>query len=321
MYYLSLTQSGTNVSGYLSAIRPDNQGSTSAENFPVNGSTDDAYLTLVASRLLNLFNVTLTGRRDGANIVLTWPTDSGSVAVVKGTPTTERQFNETLTVWRAELDANYKKRISAEATARAQEEAWQNAGKAVVHSASKLSDDIESLRAQVQEINQTLSSLRRMASNEQTVLENMHKHLDIEKNHAAVRPMTCYQANGTVAYDYNGTLSYDFNGSLNYERMQFGPASKKLDALLSGVSASVEQSQRDRRALDAAIAVPHPKQTINAKPGDEEGPIATLLTTAAAAQKEFGTLKATDATILNTATGYMTEGKSIMESAQALVKC
>ena len=106
MQYLSLTQTGPAVSGFLIVVRQAGSG-TSSETHEVSGSAESDSFTIRTTRL-----GTMTGRREGQNLAVTFPNSSGQVATTIFTPTSEASFNQALADW------NQRQRDAAAALAR-----------------------------------------------------------------------------------------------------------------------------------------------------------------------------------------------------------
>ena len=64
LYYLSLTQAGNAISGYLTIATPNGRGSTQSQTISVQGNADGGAVTLVASFREN---VSITGHRIGSD--------------------------------------------------------------------------------------------------------------------------------------------------------------------------------------------------------------------------------------------------------------
>ena len=85
--FLSLTQSGNTVTGYLTIVVPDGQGSTKAETISLQGTTDGDAITLNANYFFG--NAVITGRRTGNQLVLSNATQSGQIESTVLTPASQ----------------------------------------------------------------------------------------------------------------------------------------------------------------------------------------------------------------------------------------
>lgn len=116
LHYLSLTQTGDMVNGYMIQVQPDQMGSTQGENISVHGNVDKDAVTLMAKSFLELANVTMTGRRDGEQVILTYPTNSGTVASLVFVPASQNKFNEVVSVWQKQLADTYQQQLDSPRT-------------------------------------------------------------------------------------------------------------------------------------------------------------------------------------------------------------
>ena len=126
MVFLSTTQTGSAVSGFLVNVVPDGRGGTTSQTVAVDGSADSDTVTLRAKAVLGLINVTLSGRADGRRLVLSSSSSSGRIESLTFSRSTQESFNARLTEWQASLSAQHEQeeaaRITAESRARAERE-------------------------------------------------------------------------------------------------------------------------------------------------------------------------------------------------------
>jgi hypothetical protein len=333
LVFLSLTQTGNEVSGYYIYVNCTKEGYSSSVS--AHGVVDGDSITLNFGGELGFF-ITATGSKIGNKIILTFPSASGTGTVVTLTfiPSSRDAFNHAVAVCRDEVEQQQQSIRATEQAVRATEEAQAQAtqiaiaGKEKVKElASKLYDSIEVIKQSTQRIKDGLDDVKDALSEEQSVIETMRAHLEEEKQHASVRPMTCYQANAVVAHDYNATLKHDYDASLSYFRNIFASVLKKLESELFKVEANERTARniaRDLKQIMRTATYPLPDLTscewwtCYSRPGDEEGPIADYLAAAATALKELPALKAADADVLKTADGIMAEGKSVLDAVQAM---
>jgi len=99
IWFLSLTQTGQVVNGYALVVEPDEAGVLSQQQLSVSGTTDGTYLALTIGDLL-FGSISMTGAKEGDDLVLTFPTDEGGLGTAVFTETSPEQFNEALTNWR-----------------------------------------------------------------------------------------------------------------------------------------------------------------------------------------------------------------------------
>jgi len=359
--FLSLTQTGNEVSGYFIHVTcctdevyycnkvtgecDDELYDESSQertvvrkvhsyDVAVHGVVVGDSITLNFGWGKNLTFASATGHKVGNKIILTYPSGTGTVATFTFVPSSQDAFNQAVVALRDEATRQQQAIRATEQAVRATEEAQAQAtqiaiaGKEKVKElASKLYDSIEVIKQSTQRIKDGLDDVKDALSEEQSVIETMRAHLEEEKQHAAVRPVTCYQANFVVDYDYHSVLDYDYNSTLPYFRNIFASVLKKLESELFKVEANERTARNiawDLKQIMESGLYPLPDftecdwGTCYSRPGDEEGPIADYLAAAATALKELPALKAADADVLKTADGIMAEGKSVLDAVQAM---
>lgn len=336
LQFLSLTQSGNTVSGYLLHVRGYWPGGVSGTTFSVQGTVDGDAITLSFSSCGLVIGCAVigsaTGRKSGDTIVLTLPTESGTVDTLTFTPASQDTFNRAV----AEFHQDQQRQAQATQIAIDTQE-WikkdreQNEQR-IKNGASALHDSIYAIQDSVQTLKSNLDSIKLDLSNEQIEIKDMQADLEKEAQDAAVRPLTCYQV-GSVQYDYT-SVNYHHD-SLSSYRKAFSEDVMRLESELSKVKANIVRAQRAAQDLERAMRTskyPLPDLTkcdwcflcspvCYSQPGDEEGPIADYQAAADAASKELSSLKAADAAILKTADNIMAEGKSVLEAVKTQINC
>jgi PDZ domain len=101
MDFLSLTQSGNEVNGFLTNITPDGRGGTHVNNIALKGTSDSDAVTLSSSSIFG--GVVYTARLTDNQLTLSFPTNSGVVGVVTMTPASEIEFDGVLGLWQSDL--------------------------------------------------------------------------------------------------------------------------------------------------------------------------------------------------------------------------
>jgi hypothetical protein len=98
LLYLSLTQTAQTISGYMISVEPDTDGTLTSEQFRVEGVTDGTALTLVVGDWLS-GQLTMSGSKDGDDLVLSYPTSSGAIETAVFVSATPDTFNQALADW------------------------------------------------------------------------------------------------------------------------------------------------------------------------------------------------------------------------------
>lgn len=100
LLYLSLTQAGQFVSGYMLVVEPDTNGTLTNEQFTVEGSTNGESVSLVIGSWLS-GQVTMSGSKQDSDLYLSYPTDSGEIETVHFVSAAPDAFNQVLSEWQA----------------------------------------------------------------------------------------------------------------------------------------------------------------------------------------------------------------------------
>lgn len=300
IFLLTLIQTKDTVSGSLIIAKPDGNGRMDSDTLPLRGTTDGNAITLTADRLFG--ELIINGRKEGVNVVLMFPTSSGSISNLTLIPTTENDYNGLLKQWQEELAAMHLERET------------------LTKLANALSDDIDTIKATG--IKGDMIDIKSALADEQSALIELENDLGQLKNDASLRPMTCYQANQTVRYDFEQTLGYDYRQTLGYANNQFQTAVNQLEERLSKVESMVAKIKKEREIFDQAIkASKFPLPKFSVEPGEDTSALQQYQSIATSSRNELPTLKSETDKILNKANNIMREGKLVMEKAQSIANC
>lgn len=103
LMYLSLTQVGETLSGYTVLVQPsvDEEAgdALSSRTYAVEGVTDGTAITLSVDG-----RITMTGTRQGADLVFSYATEAGEVVTDVFVPVSPEVFNQALASWEAEFE-------------------------------------------------------------------------------------------------------------------------------------------------------------------------------------------------------------------------
>lgn len=108
--FLNLVQTGNTVRGYLIIITPNASvngsiptasGSTKSTTISLTGTADGNAFYLSKTTLLN--NWEFTGRREGNQVILSYPSQSGQIGSRIMTPASQQEFNSLLYDWQGTL--------------------------------------------------------------------------------------------------------------------------------------------------------------------------------------------------------------------------
>lgn len=325
VYLLELVQSGNKISGYMQGAEIDNDEVT-ITRLAVEGSVSaDAIVLNASAPPFNIQSYTIVGRRVNSGIILNFPNRSGRIEAVTFAAAPVNTFNEAVDA----LRQISKRRIQATQQARAIAEDRERNDQKIKDLAGQLNASISVIIDSTKRIKDQLGYLRERLDGEQSAIQELQSVLEEEKREADVRPMTCYQALGVVGHLYNGKMAYYYNGRLGYYRALFAAKLKELESELSEVETRTERAQGIAQTLEQAMkSSPYPLPDLTRRglltrystPGDEKGPVADYRAAADAAREELRQLQAADADLLETADRVMAEGKTVLESAQAICK-
>lgn len=305
--YLVLTQTQGGVSGSLISVIPDKKEGTSGQNLSLHGTSDGNVISL------NAGNLTLNGRKEGENILLMFPNNSGIISTIIFSPGSETAFNEIVKNLRdlylvsIQADQETDKRKTTEKDK-------------LVKLAEALANDVSIIKnAKIKEqFNDIVSAL----NNEFVSSKKLEDDFAILQHDASVRPMTCYQAQQTVGYDYNQSIGYDYNQDLRYANNQYKNAIKRLEDSLSKVDTMNEKITHQAQELSQAIKQSQfPLPQLKIMPGDELIALEQYKIQTNSARIELPNLKTKNEKLLSKAREIIIDGKKVMDSAQKLVIC
>lgn len=307
MMYLMLTQTQEVVSGSLMVVSPDSKGGTESQTVPLHGVADRDAITMTVKRLFG--DSMVSGRTQGEQIVLMFPSKSGFISTVTFVPASESEFNMILTDWRKQLASTYgeTQRIKV------QQDRQQKLARA-------LAADVTAIKHT--RIPGDLNDVKQALASERSALRELEGRLTHLKRLAAVRPMTCYHARSTVGYAFRSELMYTYRSVLGYADRQFQDAVKRLEERLSRVENNVARIKHEAQELNQSIKLTQGALTkLDIMPGEELPAIEEYQVIAASVRKELQTLKLENERILNRAKEIVREGRAVMEKAQSLITC
>ncbi len=310
IYFLSITQTGNEVAGFLNNVNPDGKGGTKATTLSLNGTTDSDVVTLYASSTGRVYTLSKTSAEDGSlGFVFSFPTDSGQIAAHEVTPASQYEFNSLLATWQAAMSD--------------QEQVTQD----ILAKSKTLDEWINHIEQATGSFNDSIGSLQEILSpginygnfyTESSDIQGIRDELVTVKDKAAVKQMSCSDIE-SVDY-YYGSMKYNYD-ELGKRRGEFAKEVSSLEASLSQVEAYITETQDAAQVLDEAIKNSAYPYGVEPFPGDELAPISSYQAAADAARNQLPDLKATDAANQTTADSLMAEGKSVLDGAKALVNC
>lgn len=305
---LNLVQSENALSGFLTVVRPDGQGATKGETYPVAGSVDGQTMTITANALL--FRLPITGRRQGNDLVLSLPSSTGAVQSVTLEASTQDQFNQTVAAWTPSLSEDRQRAMAAEA-----------AQADLRGRADTLRDAIDGITADTTRLVTSVDAARRSLADEDAAMADLGAKLAEVKSLAAKRPMERYHACQTVRYSYEQTMSYVYRRTLRYHRDQFERNRQEVDGVLGRATPRIDAARGAAETLQALLVSVPPRGRLAAAPGDEVMSITAHQAQADISRGEIADLvKKHDANLV-TANGLMEQGQAALDGALSLVRC
>lgn len=106
LFYLSLTQSASDVSGYAVIVEPNTDSEASdvlaSQTLNVEGIATNTSVTLVIGDSVS-GQITMTGSEQGDSLMMTYPTTTGEISTVTFQPTDRHAFNQIVSDWRSDV--------------------------------------------------------------------------------------------------------------------------------------------------------------------------------------------------------------------------
>jgi hypothetical protein len=307
LLFLTLTQSGHQLSGALTITAPDGKGSTAASVADVTGSIEGGNIDLKAGGLH------LNGTQQVGAIVLTAPSTTGYRVTFRYKPTTEDDFNKLLTIWRQNLSMAH----SAEAKDAAAQRAENDNIKAL---SRELTTDVGNVRDTG--IPYELAQMETGTKEQKAALAQIQKDLEALKREAEVRPMTRYQACQTVQYAFRQTMTYSYINTLGYAVKTYREGRAKLEKRLANSPEIAAKLTRDADALQQALRLA--KYTVQTNVASVDGARAELSkyrALGADAQARIPILQATVDNLIAEAKALMEEGNVIATEVSQRANC
>lgn len=210
---LNLIQTKDTVTGSLIVAKPNGNGGMHSDTLPIRGTTDGNVITLTVDRFFE--DLVINGKKEGKDVVLMPPVDSGKISRLTAKPTTENDYNTLLNQWQAEFAEISKEK-----------EELAKLDKALFNDTNAIKNA---------DIKGEMLNIKSALANEQSALHELENNLDKLVHDALIRPMTCYQANQVVKYDFEQVIGYNYKQNFQYANNQFQTALQRVEEELSNV--------------------------------------------------------------------------------------
>lgn len=321
MGWLSLTQSGVNVSGSIISVEPDGKGNTKATTNSVTGTTDGgSALSLTTGSFLGTAGVSFSGRRTGDQIALTYPDKTGQLQTATYHASSQATFNNALAAWQAQLATAQAEADRQAAQQKATEQRNSDLAQVVKLDASLLRAWIVNLTSYNSQLGSNIANAKDYLSAEQDTLKTLQDELATLQRDSK-EPLTQYQACSSVSYEFNSSMNYTFGNSLAYSRNNFAQIASTLDTQLAAVSGRIQSTQSASKELATAIAASPLVVTGITLPGDEAQTIKTYSATADSVAKQLTDLRATDSSTYAAAQNVMAQAQAIWNTVKTNHHC
>lgn len=307
LLFLTLTQSGHQLSGALTTTASDGKGGTAASVADVTGSIDGGNIDLKAGGLH------LNGTQQGGAIVLSAPTTTGYRLALRFMPTTEDDFNKLLTSWRQSLAIAHGAAVK-EAAAQMAENDY------ITALSRELTTDVGTLQGTG--IPYDLAQMETGIKAQHSALAQIQKDLEALKREAAVRPMTRYQACETVPYAFGQTMTYSYKDTLGYAVTTYREGKASLEKRLANSPVVAAKLTKDANALQQALGTAkYRPQTNVASVDGARAELSKYRALAADAQARIPKMQATVDDLIAQAKALMEEGKAVAADVGHRANC
>ncbi|MBI3522037.1 MAG: hypothetical protein HY071_02910 [Chloroflexi bacterium] len=321
MGWISLTQSGTSVSGSLISVEPDGKGNTKATTNPVTGTTDGgSALTITTGSFLGTTGISFSGRRSGDQIALTYPDKTGQLQTATYRAASQAAFNDALTAWQLELALAKTAADRAAADKKAQDDRNAALVQAVRDRSAELQSMINQLNSGTANRKSQILDAASSIKGEQSDLTQLQADFATFQKDSR-EPLDKYGACTTARYDFMTSMAYDFNTSLVYDRNSFARVAQTITTNLSVIEQRVAETQQAAKALADAIAASPLSVSGVLAPGVEQATIDTYRSTATSVATQLASLRATDASVFASAQDVMNQAQAIWNTVKANHGC
>jgi hypothetical protein len=238
---LSLRQADQGVKGFLVIAESTRDGKTSSKTITVEGFADADMLTLESKSFLNLSSVTFSGQLGQGRILLSFPTSSGRIQMIKFVRASEAEYNTRLAGWQHELRAAYLKKQSEERNAAVKRQKTE----AAVNSVAKLRHNIPVLAQAIEELKGDAPLTQHLSSCRNTLESLQRYNIDILRRSSST---TCSYLESQVDY---GRSQLDYLGS---QRSYFDDRANDIDEKTSELLNNVSELENLLAMLNGAAA-------------------------------------------------------------------
>lgn len=297
LIYVSITQAGSTVSGFMVLVSAADKGKTEKTTLALEGVADKTTVTLREKRFFG--DYVLTGRREGNGLILAFPGRGGSVIPETFVPTTESEYSNKLTEWQ-KLHTNIYKEQST-----------------ILKYASALTEQIGNIEKT--EIPKLLLEASKSLSDQKAVAASFQKRREhFQKITAMNGPARC-------DYVYSEVSSFFYSDISGYFYSDFSPVDMRYQQALSDISKRIEnapeviaKAKNDASLLKEALSkrrFPVPK--LPKLPDDEQRIFDGYITLAKNSASEIESIKAQYTSVANTVKVIMRESEhelKVMES-------
>jgi len=312
--YMTLAQAQDRLNGNFSVVSPNGRGGIENTTFSLEGLNGKDNFTLTAKEP-GFFGKTLllSGHKEGNKLLVTIPTPNGVPTTITLSPSTEASVNTTLTTWQAEISASYTKLRELQA----EQDFERNEFNKLT---SALNEEIRGIKQTG--IPQDAANAKAALLAENKGIQKIRQSSDKLKSDAAVRPMTCYQAEQRVRYDFEQGMQYHWEQSFKYGREQLARSITALrsrieygEKAISKLSILSENSRRFSENYPSRQPAIN-QQLAQAAPAKSQY-IALLDTT----KKDIKSWESEDTENVALATQLMKEGRSITDTTLRNTTC
>lgn len=301
--FLSLFQTGDELSGYWVTVKPDGGMGTTGETLPVQGLVNGDDLTLTLTGMFGSL-VIFTGSGDSCGIVLSWAAASGEIATVMFDAASKETFNQAVTDLEAaqaaateeQRYAEYLERLSSALFSHVEElnETSNWFGKQVIQA----SEDLERVESAIDKTQLAYVSLQEKAED---------------------RPGDCVQLS-SVQSKYDDVSAKSDN--VVFRQSQFKATVEAVDAELLTAEIRVAAAREAARELDTAIvSSPYPVPGLDTYPGAEEAAIQEYLQVVVNTRADLDALVANDAAAVAVVNGILIEAHALQEETLTAADC
>lgn len=319
--YMTLAAAQDRLSGNLTIVTLNGRGIAERKVFALEGLDGKDNFTLTAKEPGLLGDtILLSGKKQNKHLMVTLSAHDGALATLKFAPATNHEINAALDVSEAKLAAEYTRQRELQAKQDELQEKQDKARNEFNRLTSLLSEDIAAIKQTG--IPQDIHNINKGLEAEKSGVEKIRQSSNKLKSDAAIKPMSCYQAEQKVRYDFEQGMQYHWEQTFLYAREELARSLDSLRARINnGEKILVKLNFNRENIRHFGEANPPRQSAISAQIAQADAAQTQYIALLANAKNSLSASESEDKESLLSAKELMNEGKKITQEAIQNTRC